>query len=432
MKAIRSLLLIDGTGRPEIQNGVLCVDDDGLITDVGPVDQVSVPENAEEVDWSEYVVVPGFIDSHTHLGLWGAKRKSKQGLVEQRLQASPYALTLKACVNLLEDLESGTTTSRALGDSGNIEVELRDAINRCEMLGPRLLAGAQVRTTHGAGVTAPPADGEWEIRKTIREGILTGADVMKIFGTSPRYGLDELGYRRGDLSEMPTYTKQELVAGVDEAHGAGLRVAIHALGGKGLRWAIEAGGDSIEHANLMKEEDIELFLKYEAVLSDPNLQLFFSPETGFSTRATWDELPAWWREKVVATAERTRVVMTKALAAGVKFALGTDSNHGELWREAVLFKEVLGASSMQAIQAITKNTAETLGVDAHLGTLEKGKFADAVALGRNPLEDLTACGEVVRVMKRGVILEPPLMRSLAMMQKEDPWEYEPWYSYAPE
>ena len=145
------------------------------------------------------------------------------------------------------------------------------------------------------------------------------------------------------------------------------------IGGDVVRWALEAGFASLEHANLI-EEDIPLFLKTGAYISDPNLILFFDPVRGFETPTNkthkWEDLPEWWHEKVRRSREQTRRVMSKALKAGVKFALGTDLNHTLLWLECKYFIEEIGATNMQALFAVTRDSAELLGLADEIGTLE--------------------------------------------------------------
>jgi len=401
MKVVKARLLIDGAGNPPIKNGVVCIDDSGRICDVGPIDRLQIPPDAEILDWSNYTVLPGLIDSHTHLTL---SRRTGKGLVDQLFGTPRYLLAIKAFLNLQEDLRSGVTTMRALGDMEGLEIEVRDAINCGEIPGPRLLACVEIRPSHGTGTTASAADGPWEIRKAVRKGINEGADVIKIFASNIKPGKDEVAYRKGDLTQVAAYTREEIAAAVEEAHRVGVKVAVHAIGGPALRWALEAGANTIEHANLLEERDIELFIKYNAYLSDPNLQLFFDTETGFAAQPSLQGLPSWWNEKVRRARQQTQIVQAEALKAGVKFALGTDSKHGQLWREAMYFVNVLGASEMEAIQSVTKHCADALGLGKEIGTLEKGKIADLVAVDGNPLEDIRALNNVVCVIKTGEVV----------------------------
>ncbi len=402
MRVIKSNLLIDGTGSPAISAGVVCLDENGRICQVGSSDEVRIPPNSEIIDWSRYAILPGFVDSHTHLTL---SHRSAKGLLGQFFHTSPSLLAIKGFLNLMCDLRSGVTTTRALGDGAEgLEITIRDAINRGEIPGPRILACVEVRPSHGTGTKRGGEDSIWEIRKAIRRGIREGADVVKVFATNIVPGNQEDDFRRGDLTIIPSYTKDEIVAAVEETHRVGLKVAVHALGGPALRWALEAGADTIEHAALMEEEDIEFFLKYGAYLSDPNLQLFFDEETGYEKSHFGQIVPQWWQTKVQHTRELMRRVMPKALKAGVKFILGSDPVHGELWREAVHFVKVLGASEMQAVQSLTKHSADALGLSEEVGTLEKGKIADLVAIEGNPLDNIEFLRNVKAVVKEGTIV----------------------------
>jgi len=399
MKYIKGKLIIDGTRAVPVRDGIIVVDEAGKIREVASCGEVSVPAGAAIIDWSEFTLLPGMIDSHTHLTLGYPNGK---GLVDQ-LQAPLPLLAIEGFMNLQRDVRSGVTTMRALGDAEGLEVVVRDAIARQEIPGPRLLASVEVRPSHGTGLTTRGADGPTTIRARIREGIHLGADLVKLFASNIKPGSDEEAYRRGDLTTVPAYTEEEIWVAVEEAHRVGVKIAVHALGGPALRWALQAGADTIEHANLLEEEEIGLFLKQGAYLSDPNLQLFFDEETGFESRKIWTQLPVWWQEKVHLSREKTRYVHRQALKEGVKFALGTDSNHGQLWREAKYFVDVVGASPMQAIQAVTRNCADALGLEDEIGTLEPGKSADVVAIQGNPLENIVALEEVKAVMVSGTI-----------------------------
>ena len=402
MTYIKGGLIIDGTGADPLRNGAIVVDKAGEITKVVSLDETPVPTEAEVVDWSDYTLLPGMIDSHTHLGLGYTKMK---GLVDQ-LRTPLSLLAIEGFINLQRDVRSGVTTMRALGDAEGLEVTVRDAIACKEIPGPRLLASVEVRPSHGTGLTDRIEDGPTAIRTRIRKGIQLGADLVKLFASNIKPGNSEEAYRRGDLTTIAAYTEEEIYVAVEEAHRVGVKIAVHALGGPALRWALQAGADSIEHANLLEEDEIGLFLETGAYLSDPNLQLFFDEETGFESRKSWTSLPSWWRDKVELSREKTRDVQREALRRGVRFALGTDSNHGQLWREAKHFVDVLGATPMQAVLALTRNSADVLGLGAEVGTLEPGKRADLIAVCGNPLEDISCLKTMHAVMMSGETVVP--------------------------
>lgn len=309
---------------------------------------------------------------------------------------------------------SGVTTARALGDgTGFVDVILRDAIERGEAVGPRLLVAAQaLRPSHGTSPEAAVvADGVDEVRRCVRQAIFHGADVIKLFISNISRGSSHIDYLKGDLTQVSAYSKEELVAAVEEARRSGVKVCGHCIGGDVVRWALEAGFASLEHANLI-EEDIPLFLKTGAYISDPNLILFFDPVRGFETPTNkthkWEDLPEWWHEKVRRSREQTRRVMSKALKAGVKFALGTDLNHTLLWLECKYFIEEIGATNMQALFAVTRDSAELLGLADEIGTLEEGKCADIICVDGNPLEDISALSRVQMVMRSGHVVKDTL------------------------
>lgn len=403
--AIRSKLLIDGTGKEPIENGVLVVDGNKIV-DVGPPQEVSIPFDAQIIDCSNETVLPGLVDSHIHVALDSTINES----VTEQHSRPESVKALRAYMSLQKDLEAGVITVRALGDGSDVDKHVRDAINRGEIEGPRVLAAVQaIRPTHGtAPNTAVSADGVDGVRYYTRKAIFQGADVIKLFVSNVCIGHTHLDYLRGDLTQVPAFTKDEIQVAVEEAHRAGLKVAAHAIGGPALRWALEAGVDSVEHANLIEEQDIDLFLRSGAYLSDPNLHLFFDNEIGFESDGNlthkWSDLPDWWRNKVRIAREQTRRVQAQALKAGVKFALGTDLNHGGLWKEAKYFVEVLGATEMEAVLAITRNGAELCGLADKTGTLERGKNADIIAVGGNPLDRIDHLKDVRLVIKEGKIL----------------------------
>ncbi len=417
LTVIKSKQVIDGTGAPPIQDGIVLIED-GRILDVGPDSQVLVPPSADVVDCGSWTVLPGLIDSHSHIVWRGANpyRETGDSIVLQEKIPIPLKAVL-AFRNLLDDMSSGVTTVRSLGATGGIDLVLRDAITGGDLPGPRILASGQpIRPSHGtADFLGRPADGVEEVRKAVRETISRGADVIKVFATNIQAGTGNVAYRLGDLTDVPAYTQEELAVAVAEAHHAGRKVAAHAIGGLGLRWAVEAGVDTIEHANLIEEGDIESFVKTGCVLSDPNLYLFFDREYGFESRRDWKDLPSWWQEKVRRAAERTRRVQREALAAGVMFALGLDSGHGVLWREMKCMIEVLGASPMDAIVAVTRNGAAACGL-SDVGTLEPGRQADVIAVDGDPLRDVAALARVRMVMKGGKQFDGVLAAYRAMVQ----------------
>ncbi len=395
-KVIKSKLLIVHPDQAPIPRGMLGVNR-GRVVDVGT--DVKVPPDAEVVDCSAYTVMPALIDSHAHITI---NNRFKMPL-SAHFDLDATTAVLRGAMNLRSDLASGVTTMRALGDRPGIEKAFQGAIDRGEAVGPRLKVCARaLRPSHG---TAPflcfPADGKEELVLKIRENFSQGADWTKLFITNVRQGDAYRDYIRGDLTDVAAYSKEEIDAAIAVSHDLGIPVAAHAIGGPGMRWAMEAGIDSIEHANLLTEEDIARFVKSGAYLSDPNLQLFFDDEVGFASFPTWAW--GWWRERVERARELTAKYLPEAIRAGVKVCLGTDSTHATLWREA---KELvaLGVSEMDALKAVTTNTAEMLSMADRVGHLRAGMLADAIALSGNPLKDIACLQHVKMVMKEGRVI----------------------------
>jgi imidazolonepropionase-like amidohydrolase len=411
MVLLRSKLLIDGTGNPPIPEGVVLIRDN-QIADVGDASIVKDEEDCNVIDCSDETVLPGLVSSHTHFFSRLPDHLVKTVEISKRqLEISAPIKHILAYNNILRSMRGGVITMRSLGSHDASDVEIRDAINSGYLIGPRIVAsGIPIRPTHGtARFVAKPADGVDEVRKAVRENIRDGVDVIKIFATNTQEGEGEIAYRRGDLTRTIGYTKREMEAIVEEAHNAGKKVAAHAIGGPSLRWAIESLVDSVEHANLMEEDDIDYLIKYNCVLSDPNLYLFFDRKYGFDSRISLRELPLWWKQKVEFAREQTRVQHRKAFESGVRFTLGLDSNHGFIWREAKCMVEILGASPMDAIMSLTKFGAEICGME-NVGTLQKGKSADIISVKGNPLENIANLKNVRLIMKDGKRYEQKLQR----------------------
>ena len=392
---IKSRQLVADAGKPPIPEGIVVVEGENIL-EIGTPDTIAVPPDSAVIDCTGDTVLPGLVDAHAHITADSSYRIPVMAHFEIDL---PTAV-LRGSMNLRKDLASGVTTMRTLGDRPGVERRFRDAIERGEIPGPRLVICARaLGPSHGtARFLRASADGVDELTKCIRENVALGAQALKLFVTNVQTGDTFEDYLRGDLTTVPAYSKRELVAAVSEAHTLGMHVAGHTIGGPGMRWAMEAGIDSVEHANLLEEQDIECFVKYGTYLGDPNLQVFFDDETGFETFDTWQW--GWWRERVVKAREQTRTYLPKAIEAGVKVCLGTDSTHASLWREAKHLTGI-GASTQHALLAVTKNGAQLLGMADRVGTLEPGKLADVISVRGDPLEDITALRDVKLVMKAG-------------------------------
>ncbi|HUY13074.1 MAG TPA: amidohydrolase family protein [Terriglobia bacterium] len=375
------------------------------IADVGPNSSLPVPNGATIIDLSHGTVLPGLIDAHTHIFLTG---EAFGRYDQQLLKESWQYRTIEAVVNARRDLEAGFTSMRDLETEGAMysDVDVRNAINRGLIPGPRLevatramsIAGAYPLLGYSPEVTVPTGvqtvDSPWEGRKAVREQIKYGADLIKVYSTSAAY-FDE----KGNLVILPTFTLEEMKAIVDEAHRWHKKVACHSYGGPGLHNCLDAGVDSIEHGTLLDDGEIDQMLRQGT---------YFVP-TIYVYEVNWTNNPA--RKAYYAKIVQIHAAsFKKALARGVKIAFGTDVGPFPHGTQAIEFAELvkLGMKPAQAIQAATVTASQLMGWQDRVGSIEKGKFADLVAVGGDPLKDITELERVKFVMKGGVVIRNDL------------------------
>jgi imidazolonepropionase-like amidohydrolase len=403
MQVIRAGMLIDGTGAPAIRDAVVQIDNGRIdaVTTASP--SGSRPPGAEVIDASGLTLLPGLIDCHDHIAFHGYELAKRWGLDEPR---STWHLRTATVARRI--LESGYTAVR---DAGGLDVGFRVAIDEGLIAGPRLvLSLAIISPTGGLGDRVSPsghrapadndpclpssvADGVEAVRTTVRTMVRAGADVIKCATTGGASS------RAGHGPKDSEFTLEEMRALVDEAHALGRRVMCHALGGPGLRLAIEAGVDSIEHGCYL-DEDRELI----PMMAERDI--FFVPTLTVYEYHRQSPAPHV-RERAHALRAHHVESIGRALAAGVKIVAGTDAGgHGHPNNAAELPLLVgAGMTPMQAIQAATSRAAECLGLEAEIGTIEKGKWADLVLVDGDPLRDIAILqdsGRIKRVIKGGV------------------------------
>lgn len=358
---------------------------------------VAVPKGANTIRLPGKTLLPGFMDMHVHL---------TKDAEDNFLAAKQYSIprvTAKAVKNAKKTLLAGFTTVRNLGAPGYSVIGVRDAIKAGEVEGPRIWsAGHSISVTGGHcddNFTAPEkkvtaqgvADGPWAVRAKVRENIKYGANTIKICATG---GVFSKGTKVG----VQQYTFDELKAAADEAHLRGLVIAAHAHGTSGIKAAIKAGIDSIEHCSFMDDEAIELALKHGTFLSCDIYNTEYTLAFGEANGVPEENIN---KEKRVSKAQRES--FRRATQAGVKMVFGSDAaiyphgDNGNQFSRMVTF----GMTPLQAIQAATVNSAALLKQSENLGQIKKGYLADIVAVEGNPLEEIEILANVKFVMKDG-------------------------------
>jgi imidazolonepropionase-like amidohydrolase len=405
MQILLGATLIDGTGTAPVPDAAVVIDNTGRISAVGPQSTIPVPPGAERLDVSDLTILPGLIDGHDHLASHGYALSRRWGLDEPQ-----STIHLRTATALRQTLATGYTTVR---DAAGLDNGFRMAIDEGFIVGPRLqLSLSIISPTGGIGdrispsghsCCVPPspnvpsgvANGVHEVRNVVRTMIRAGADVIKCATTGGASS------RPGHGPKDAAFNRDEMQALVDEAHTQGRRVMCHALGGAGLRLALEVGVDSIEHGCYL-DEDPELIpmMVEKGIFFVPTLTVYvFHREVS----------PPHVRARGQALYTHHIESIQRTLAAGGKIVAGTDAGgheHGINAQELQYLVEA-GLSPMQALQAGTLWAAECLGYERDIGTLEVGKWGDLVVVDGNPLQNITILQHVARiklVLKGGVVV----------------------------
>jgi imidazolonepropionase-like amidohydrolase len=360
-QAIIGSTIINGTGSEPLRNGTILIQD-GKIVEVGKADQIKLGPDVQRIDATGKFTMPGIIDSHVHV----TPNQDVPNDIRINLRVGFNSISL-----LRQSLGAGVTTVVSIG-GGPPSVELTNAINEgyVDRCANQITAG--VVNASGGHVRGRHADGPWEIRKAVRELASAGCTMIKTAATA--------GFQwEHERVHWPDYTEEELTALVDEARMRDMPVAAHAHGHEGLKYAVNARVHMIHHGALIDDEGLEAINKAD---------LYFVP-TLFTTsigRVAKVEQP-WTKERMEAAYPIHREGVSKAHKMGTKIALGTDGGAGDAMIELSEFVDC-GLSPMDAIVAGTRNTADALSILDRVGTIESGKDADLLIIGKNPLNDI--------------------------------------------
>ena len=402
MKAITGATMIDGTGSQPVSDAVVLLEGSEIVS-AGDAQAVKVPEGAKIIDATGMTLMPGLIDTHDHIASFSYEIASRWGITEPR-----SARHLRIASVLKQTLDTGYTLVR---DAGGLDAGFRMAVDEGLVPGPRLQVGLGFITPTGgmadrvsplgyrppagedSGLPWGVADGPVAMRAKVREMVGAGADVIKTATTGGASSTAGLGPK--DV----LFERAELEALVDEAHKRGRRVMCHALGGPGLRMAIEVGVDSIEHGSYL-DEDPELL----EMMAEKGI--VFTPTYGVYTFHAVHGTPHG-RARAAALREHHVESLRMALEYGVTVTAGTDEGgweHGNNAHELTCLVEA-GMTPMQAIVAATGDAAKCVGLDAEIGSIAAGKRADLILIEGNPLDDISILerGKAVKyVMKDGI------------------------------
>ena len=394
--------LIDGKS-DRVQSRISIVVDGNTIVDIQE-GFISSNDFENYIDLRNHTVLPGLMDMHVHFGGEYLSKAESPLKVEREMEA------ILATQHALVTFKSGFTTVRQVGDSGLVAISLRDAINAGKVIGPRIFAAGKTIATTG-GHAAPTngkalddyayplpeqgvVNGPYEVYTAVRQRYKDGADGIKITVTGGVLSPAKSG-------DNPQFTQEEVDAVVSAAKDYGMWVAVHAHGAEGMKRAIKAGVDSIEHGTFMDDEAMDLMIE-NGTYYVPTI----SAGVWVAEKSKIDNFfPEIVRPKAASVGPQISGTFKKAHKRGVKIAFGTDAGvqkHGTNWKEFVYMAQN-GMSEMKAIQSATMETAKLLRIEDKLGSIEEGKLADMIAVKGNPLDDISILENIEVIIKDGVV-----------------------------
>ena len=366
---------------------------------------IKITENDNLLDLRGYTLMPGLMDMHVHFG------QEYQSKSERPIKVERETSAIMASKHALTTLKAGFTTVRQVGDSGLVAISLRNLINSGQIIGPRIFtSGKSIATTGGHADPTNGKDsdsydypvaedgvinGPYDAYTAVRQRYKDGADGIKLTVTGGVLSVAKLG-------DNPQFTEEEVEAVVKAAKDYGMWVAVHAHGAEGMKRAVIAGVDSVEHGTFMTNEIMDLMI---------NRGTYYVPTISagefVAEKAKIDNyFPEIIRPKAASVGPQIGDTFNKAYKRGVKIAFGTDAGvqpHGTNWKEFVYMVK-FGMPPMETIQSATISTAKMLDIDSTLGSIEVGKIADLIAVNGDPIQDINVMEKISFVMKEGKVI----------------------------
>ena len=386
--------LVDVVGKRYVEDCYMTVDG-GLIQAVGPAAQLSAEQKRDAVDLTGKTIMPGMFNCHIHA------LSTPIAAPESLNWETSGMFALRGLRHLQQHLQSGVTFVRDMNGRKLAEVDLKNALKAGLFAGPNYYIARQcLCMTGGHGCnTGRECDGPVDCMKAAREQIKGGADFVKIMATG--------GVNSDTRPEFSQLNLEEMTAAITEAHRAGKKTATHAHGKAGIKTAVLAGIDSVEHGSYIDDECIELMLQRGTALCPTLSTHYFTMK--FGTEAG---IAPWKVEKGMRAAESQHIGLEKAWKAGVPVTIGTDAGtpynpHWGTYMEFVLFVEDMGFDPMDTLVAGTIRSAQVCGVNDWTGSITPGKHADFIVLKENPVQNIRTLGEVEQVYKDGVLVSLP-------------------------